>query len=60
MALTDQEIELVEAGVMVIRLYAGESDFDTRTIIAEVSESTIYPSITYIIQYFNCYSCYRF
>ncbi|PWA92162.1 bifunctional aspartate aminotransferase and glutamate/aspartate-prephenate aminotransferase [Artemisia annua] len=56
MALPDQEIELVEAGVPVIQLYAGESDFDTLTIIAEVAESTIYLSITYIIHSFHCYS----
>ena len=37
MALPDQDIELVQAGVPVIRLYDGESDFDTLTIIAEVA-----------------------
>ncbi|PWA73619.1 bifunctional aspartate aminotransferase and glutamate/aspartate-prephenate aminotransferase [Artemisia annua] len=41
MALPDQEIELVEAGVSVIRLYAGESDFDTLTIIAEAGINAI-------------------
>lgn len=35
MALPDQEIEHVEVGVPVIRLYAVESDFDTLNIIAE-------------------------
>ena len=35
-AKIDQAIALVEAGVPVIRLAAGESDFDTPAPIAEV------------------------
>lgn len=35
-AITDQATALVQAGVPVIRLAAGEPDFDTPTVIAEV------------------------
>lgn len=37
MAITDQATALVQAGVPVIRLAAGEPDFDTPTAIAEVN-----------------------
>lgn len=36
-AITDQATALVQAGVPVIRLAAGEPDFDTPSEIAEVS-----------------------
>lgn len=36
-AITDQATALVQAGVPVIRLAAGEPDFDTPSIIAEVA-----------------------
>lgn len=35
-AITDQATALVQAGVPVIRLAAGEPDFDTPAVIAEV------------------------
>lgn len=35
-AITDQATALVQAGVPVIRLAAGEPDFDTPVVIAEV------------------------
>ena len=35
-AITDQATSLVQAGVPVIRLAAGEPDFDTPSVIAEV------------------------
>ena len=35
-AITDQATSLVQAGVPVIRLAAGEPDFDTPAVIAEV------------------------
>lgn len=35
-AITDQATALVQAGVPVIRLAAGEPDFDTPSVIAEV------------------------
>lgn len=37
MAITDQATALVQAGVPVIRLAAGEPDFDTPAAIAEVN-----------------------
>ncbi|MFS7969547.1 putative transaminase [Helianthus anomalus] len=36
MAITDQATALVEAGVPVIRLSAGQPDFDTPAVIAQV------------------------
>jgi len=36
MAITDQATALRQAGVPVIGLAAGEPDFDTPTVIAEV------------------------
>ncbi|KAF7135321.1 hypothetical protein RHSIM_Rhsim08G0008700 [Rhododendron simsii] len=40
-AITDQATALVQAGVPVIRLAAGEPDFDTPTVIAEAGMSAI-------------------
>ena len=40
MAITDHATALVQAGVPVIRLAAGEPDFDTPNAIAEVNYST--------------------
>ena len=40
-AITDQATALVQAGVPVIRLAAGEPDFDTPTPIAEVASSKL-------------------
>lgn len=39
MAITDHATALVQAGVPVIRLAAGEPDFDTPSVIAEVNYS---------------------
>lgn len=39
-AITDQATALVQAGVPVIRLAAGEPDFDTPSVIAEVMYMT--------------------
>lgn len=36
-AITDQATALAQAGVPVIRLAAGEPDFDTPSVIAEVN-----------------------
>lgn len=36
-AISDQATALVEAGVPVIRLAAGEPDFDTPAVVAEVN-----------------------
>ncbi|GMH31605.1 hypothetical protein Nepgr_033449 [Nepenthes gracilis] len=41
MAITDQATALVQAGVPVIRLAAGEPDFDTPTVIAEAGINAI-------------------
>ena len=41
-AITDQATALVQAGVPVIRLAAGEPDFDTPSIIAEVPSSSTF------------------
>lgn len=41
-AITDQATALVQAGVPVIRLAAGEPDFDTPAVIAEVNYCTPY------------------
>lgn len=54
-AITDQATALVEAGVPVIRLAAGEPDFDTPAVIAEVAHSMIYLSIINPIYSLHCY-----
>lgn len=47
-AITDQATALVEAGVPIIRLAAGEPDFDTPAVIAEVADL-----MTYIFYYLS-------
>ena len=52
-AITDHATALVQAGVPVIRLAAGEPDFDTPTVISEVTyhflsnltTSSVFPSL---------------
>lgn len=46
-AITDQATALVQAGVPVIRLAAGEPDFDTPTVIAEVFFSIFFNLISF-------------
>lgn len=41
-AITDQATALAQAGVSVIRLAAGEPDFDTPVLIAEVHFLSLY------------------
>jgi aspartate/glutamate/aspartate-prephenate aminotransferase len=52
-AITDQATALVQAGVPVIRLAAGEPDFDTPAVIAEVFTFSF--SITHFLCYHFCY-----
>jgi aspartate/glutamate/aspartate-prephenate aminotransferase len=56
-AITDQATALVQAGVPVIRLAAGEPDFDTPAVIAEVCyfPFTFSFSITHFLCYHFCY-----
>lgn len=41
-AITDQATALAQAGVSVIRLAAGEPDFDTPVLVAEVHFLSLY------------------
>jgi hypothetical protein len=55
-AITDQATALVQAGVPVIRLAAGEPDFDTPAVIAEVFH---FP-FTFSFSITLLFLCYRF
>ena len=54
-AITDQATALVQAGIPVIRLAAGEPDFDTPTAIAEVLFSfTMFYQCSPVLSCTNC------
>lgn len=57
-AITDQATALVQAGVPVIRLAAGEPDFDTPTPIAEVF--TTYITFSKLLFLFSRILVFRF
>lgn len=48
-AISDQATALVQAGVPVIRLAAGEPDFDTPAVVAEVEVDSLFNEIIFTL-----------
>lgn len=55
-AITDQATALAQAGVPVIRLAAGEPDFDTPSVIAEVILLKLCPFCCFNFDFVNTYA----